>query len=112
MIAAGSGNPSRSSTVGARSESSPSSRNDVPRAGEDQRHGVRRVGRVRAPVGLEHRLGVSVVRRDQADAAYPLGRLDDLAETASTVSTAFTTAGITPVCPTMSAFAKFTTQNR
>src|SRR5690348_2023048 len=38
--------------------------------GDDERHRVRRVGRMRAlPVGLEHLLGVAVVCCDEADPA-------------------------------------------
>ena len=48
----------------------------------------------------------------QADARRAgASRRETTPREASTVSTARTTAGTTPVCPTMSGFAKFTTQN-
>ena len=73
--------PSSSRTVGARSARPPPSRSSRPDAVSDERHGVRRVRRVRADaVGLEHLLGVAVVGRDEADAAERRRRADDLAE--------------------------------
>ena len=81
VIAAGCSRPRRSSTVGARSESSPPSRSSAPATVSDERHRVRRVRRVRADaVVLEQLLGVPVVGRHEADAACAVRRLDDLAE--------------------------------
>ena len=78
-----------------------------------ERHRIRGVGGERADaVRLEHLFGVAVVGGDEADAARSPGRLDDDAETSSVTSTAFVTAGIEPVWPTMSGFAKLITAKR
>ena len=63
-------------------------------------------------VRLEHLLGVAVVGADEADAPCRPTASTTRPRQASTVSTARTTAGITPVCPTMSGFAKFTIAKR
>ena len=112
VISAGIGTSSIARMVGARSESSPSGgAQRVVR--DDERDGIRRVRRVRAhPVGLEHDLSVSVIGRYQTHAAGFLHAREDLPRQRSASSTAVTTAGIEPVCPTMSGFAKFTTANR
>ena len=104
--------PSSPRTVGARSASVPASLQFYAVRGEHERHGVRRVCGVRADtVGLEHRLGVPVIGCHEADAAErrasprPRGRGRRRPPRPHA-----TTAGITPVCPTMSGFAKLTTQ--
>ena len=61
-------------------------------------------------VRLEHLLGVAVIGRDEAHATACERRLDDPAECGVRCLDRLTTAGITPVCPTMSGFAKLTTQ--
>ena len=84
-----------------------------PRRRHDQRHGVRRVRRVRADaVGLEHLLGVAVVGRDQADTAE-LGRRARRRGRGSGRPSRppRSRPGSSPVWPTMSGFAKLTTQN-
>ena len=83
VITVGERTPNNSRHVGARSASSPPSRSVQSIAGDDQRHGIRRVGRVRADaVCLEHLLRVAVVGRHEADAAPALDGRDDLAEAA------------------------------
>ena len=75
--------------------------------GHDQRHRVERVGRVRAPVRLEHVLGVAVVGvTTHAPPARHRPRATTSPRQPSTVSIARTAAGITPVWPTMSGLAK------
>ena len=80
----------------------------------DERHGIRRVGRVRADaVGLEQLLGVAVVGRDEADARRAhASRRRPRREQRRPSRRRATTAGMTPVWPTMSGFAKLTTRSR
>ena len=107
VISAGCSIPSSASTVGATSARMPSPSSRAPSSGDDERHRVERVGGVRRAVLLEHLVGVAVVGGDDAGAAAcraPPRRRSP--RHASTVSTAFTAAWITPVWPTMSALAK------
>ena len=62
------------------------------------------------PVGLEHLLGVAVVGRHETDAAPAGDRLDDGAEArVGRLDGLDRPPGSTPVWPTMSGLAKFTT---
>ena len=61
---------------------------------------------VRAAVGLKHVVGVAMIGGDQQAATALLNGPDDLAEAAVDGLDAATAAGITPVCPTISALAK------
>ena len=104
---AGCSMPSISRSVGATSARIPPSRSSMPVGGDDARHRVQRVRGVRRAVVVEHVVGVAVVGGDEQHAA---GRARRPSTTSprqrSTVSIASTAAGITPVWPTMSAFAK------
>ena len=72
----------------------------------DERHRVRRVLRERlVRLVVPHLVRVAVIRRDADLAAHLADGIDKAPAQVSTVSTAFTTAGTTPVCPTMSQFA-------
>ena len=82
FIAAGAGTPSRSS-IGRRDVGQPAPLAErEPLVRGDQRHGVRRVGRVRRAVGVQHRLGVAVVGGDEADAAASGDGLGDAGQAA------------------------------
>ncbi len=72
--------------------------------------GMRRHGSTGDRIDLY--LGVAMIGDDERRTPGNLNAPTIRPRQASTVSMASITAGMTPVCPTMSPFAKFTTMNR
>ena len=69
VISGGGARPSRPSTVGREVAELAALAQVRARERDDERHGVRRVRRVRRAVGLEHLLGVAVIGGHERDAA-------------------------------------------